>query len=48
VTFTTLGFGDIAPKNLVGKLIVSLEVILGYAVLGLLISVLADKVVRRS
>jgi uncharacterized protein YjbI with pentapeptide repeats len=48
VTFTTLGFGDITPKNLVGELIVSFEVILGYAVLGLLISVLADKVVRRS
>ncbi|NJM76289.1 MAG: hypothetical protein HC852_11475 [Acaryochloridaceae cyanobacterium RU_4_10] len=48
VTFTTLGFGDITPKTFVGELIVSLEVILGYAVLGLLISVLADKVVRRS
>jgi uncharacterized protein YjbI with pentapeptide repeats len=48
VTFTTLGFGDITPKNLLGELIVSFEVILGYAVLGLLISVLADKVVRRS
>jgi Ion channel/Pentapeptide repeats (8 copies) len=48
VTFTTLGFGDITPKNLASELIVSLEVILGYAVLGLLISVLADKVVRRS
>jgi Ion channel/Pentapeptide repeats (8 copies) len=48
VTFTTLGFGDITPKNLVGELIVSFEVIFGYAVLGLLISVLADKVVRRS
>jgi uncharacterized protein YjbI with pentapeptide repeats len=48
VTFTTLGFGDITPKNLVGELIVSFEVIFGYAVLGLLISILADKVVRRS
>jgi uncharacterized protein YjbI with pentapeptide repeats len=48
VTLTTLGFGDITPKNFVGELIVSFEVILGYAVLGLLISVLADKVVRRS
>jgi Ion channel/Pentapeptide repeats (8 copies) len=48
VTFTTLGYGDITPKNLAGELIVSLEVVLGYLVLGLLISVLADKVVRRS
>jgi uncharacterized protein YjbI with pentapeptide repeats len=48
VTFTTLGFGEITPKDLVGELIVSFEVIWGYAVLGLLISVLADKVVRRS
>jgi uncharacterized protein YjbI with pentapeptide repeats len=48
VTFTTLGFGDITPKILAGELVVSLEVVLGYLVLGLLISVLADKVVRRS
>jgi uncharacterized protein YjbI with pentapeptide repeats len=49
VTFTTLGFGDINPKGHVwGELIVSFEVILGYCTLGLLLSVLAEKIARRS
>jgi hypothetical protein len=49
VTFTTLGFGEINPKGHVwGEIIVSLEVILGYCTLGLLLSVLAEKVARRS
>lgn len=48
VTFTTLGFGDIAPRSLVGELIVSLEVLLGYMTLGLLLAVLAEKLARRS
>jgi uncharacterized protein YjbI with pentapeptide repeats len=48
VTFTTLGFGDIKPANLMGELITSSEVIVGYIMLGLLLSVLAEKVARRS
>jgi uncharacterized protein YjbI with pentapeptide repeats len=49
VTFTTLGFGEINPKgHLWGEIIVSFEVILGYCTLGLLLSVLAEKVARRS
>ncbi len=48
VTYTTLGFGDIHPQNLLGELIVSSEVIIGYLTLGLLLSVLAEKVARRS
>ncbi|MFA6162908.1 MAG: pentapeptide repeat-containing protein [Methylobacter sp.] len=48
VTYTTLGFGDIHPQNLIGEIIVSSEVIIGYLTLGLLLSVLAEKVARRS
>jgi hypothetical protein len=48
VTYTTLGFGDIAAKSTAGEIIVSLEVLTGYTTLGLLLSVLADKVARRS
>lgn len=48
VTFTTLGFGDVAPQTTFGEIIVTVEVIFGYLSLGLLLSVLADKVARRS
>lgn len=48
VTFTTLGFGDVTPGSLAGQLIVTLEVGLGYITLGILVSILANKVARRS
>jgi uncharacterized protein YjbI with pentapeptide repeats len=48
VTYTTLGFGDVKPKTLAGELVVSSEVILGYTTLGLLLSVLAQNIARRS
>lgn len=49
VTFTTLGFGDINAKgHFWGELTASAEVLIGYSTLGLLLSVLADKVARRS
>jgi uncharacterized protein YjbI with pentapeptide repeats len=48
VTYTTLGFGDITPKHWIGEIIVISEVILGYTTLGLLLSILANKVARRS
>ena len=47
VTFTTLGFGDVTANGLLGEMVVSLQVILGYLTLGLLISILANKVARR-
>jgi hypothetical protein len=48
VTYTTLGFGDVRPATLAGEIIVSSEVILGYTTLGLLLSVLAQSIARRS
>jgi uncharacterized protein YjbI with pentapeptide repeats len=48
VTFTTLGFGDIVPKPGLPQFFVALEVILGYIMLGGLISILANKLARRS
>ena len=48
VTLTTLGFGDITARTNVGASVVMFQVITGYVLLGLLISVLADKVARRS
>jgi hypothetical protein len=48
VTFTTLGFGDVTPGNLGGEIIVTVEVVLGYITLGILVSILANKVARRS
>ncbi len=48
VTYTTLGFGDITPKHWLGEIIVMIEVVLGYVTLGMLLSILADRVARRS
>jgi len=48
VTYTTLGFGDITPITKEGMILVTIEVILGYITLGLLVSILANKVARRA
>ncbi len=48
VTFTTLGFGDVTPLNLAGQVWITLEVILGYVMLGGLISIFANKLARRA
>ena len=48
VTFTTLGFGDIVPKTPAAAWWVMAEVILGYIMLGGLISIFAVKLSRRS
>ncbi len=47
VTYTTLGYGDITPIHWIGELLVMAEVTFGYATLGLLLSILADRVARR-
>ncbi len=48
VTFTTLGFGDITPAPGWLQFWVTIEVILGYIMLGGLISIFANKFARRS
>jgi uncharacterized protein YjbI with pentapeptide repeats len=48
VTFTTLGFGDITPRTPLAATLVMVEVVTGYLMLGILISILATKVARRS
>jgi hypothetical protein len=47
VTFTTLGAGDINPGTEAAAGLVMVEVILGYIMLGGLISILANKLARR-
>lgn len=48
VTFTTLGFGDVVPRDLSAAVLVMIEVIVGYVMLGGLISIFANKLARRS
>ena len=48
VTFTTLGFGDVVADNTAARLLVTLEVIFGYVMLGGLISIFANKLASRS
>ena len=47
-TLSTLGFGDITPLNAAGKVWVVGHVFAGYMTLGLLLSVVASHVLRRS
>jgi hypothetical protein len=47
VTFTTLGFGDIIPKTSIAAMCVTVEVIIGYVMLGGLITIFASKLSRR-
>ena len=46
VTFTTLGFGDVTPTNLAGQIWIAIEVIIGYVMLGGLITIFTRKLVR--
>ena len=48
VVFSTLGFGEITPNNEITQLAVVAEVLAGYLTLGILTSILADKVARRA
>lgn len=47
VTFTTLGFGDITPKTFSAAMVVTIEVILGYIMLGGLIAIFSTKFVKK-
>lgn len=48
VTFTTLGFGDVSPQQTWSEIVVAIEVILGYVMLGGLISIFSIKFARRN
>lgn len=48
VTYTTLGFGDVTANSALGEILVISEVIVGYFTLGLLLSILANTIARRS
>lgn len=48
VTYTTLGFGDVTANNWIGEIVIISEVIIGYFTLGLLLSILANTIARRS
>lgn len=47
VTLTTLGFGDIHPTRLAGKIVAGLEATFGYAVVVIFISILVSRIIRR-
>ena len=46
--YTTLGFGDVTANTWLGEIIIISEVIIGYFTLGLLLSILANTIARRS
>lgn len=48
VTYTKLGFGSMTPNHWLGEVLLVSEGILGYVTLGLLLSILANRVARRS
>ncbi len=50
VTFTTLGFGDVTPHhgNVAAQSWIMFEVVIGYIMLGGLVSILANKLARRA
>ena len=47
VTFTTLGFGDVSPVKSWAEVVVVTEVLIGYAMLGGLISIFANLITTR-
>ena len=48
VTMTTLGYGDVTPASVPAQLLAMAEVILGYVMLGGLLSIFANKMARRA
>lgn len=48
VTMTTLGFGDVLPKTSFAQIVVVLQVLSGYVMLGGLLAILTNKMGRRA
>ncbi len=48
VTLTTLGYGDVLPASEAAQILAMTEVILGYVMLGGLLSIFANKMARRA
>jgi voltage-gated potassium channel Kch len=48
VTLTTLGYGDVVPASPAAQVLAMIEVILGYVMLGGLLSIFASKMARRA
>ncbi len=48
VTMTTLGYGDVIPRSIPAQIVVSLQVLSGYVMLGGLLAILTNKLARRA
>jgi len=48
VTMTTLGYGDAVPASAVGQVLAMIQVVLGYVMLGGVLSIFATKMARRA
>ena len=48
LTLTTLGYGSLLPRSVIGEVLILSQVLVGYVLFGLLVSVFAHKVSRRS
>jgi len=48
VVLTTLGFGDIVPDSTFTQVLATIEVVIGYVMLGGLISIMDNKIARRA
>lgn len=48
VTLTTLGYGDVFPVSKVAQILAMIEVVIGYVMLGGLLSIFANKMARRA
>jgi hypothetical protein len=48
VTLTTLGYGDVLPASMPAQILAMIEVVIGYVMLGGLLSIFANKMARRA
>lgn len=48
VTLTTLGYGDVVPASPAAQVLAMIEVVIGYVMLGGLLSIFANKMARRA